>query len=401
LIIAKIKIFSCNHKIVMSKKVIMNKIYRPKVYFTSKVFTYKEIGSNEKISGFLRKTIRDLWNHLDRISEVKIFNGRFPTEEQIKKELDTFNPCILGCHLSHNISSEILRSSNLFAVSTSTAGYDHIQRTEKDDIIITHTPGVLHETVADYTIAIIMANLRNLIDLHKYLWDNKWTSDDKWDLDKSLSSVITDKTLGIIGLGEIGKEVVKKLYPWGVKILYNDNNQKKDFEKYFPLIEFKENIEEIFRISDIISLHIPLNQSTEKLINRNLLKLMKKDSLLVNTARGGILDLETLLDMLEKKEIKINFAFDVFSTEPIDSFTLNRLKKIKKDQPDIRMIFIPHNASADANTRAKMVIIFLKDIIKIIKSSSIEDLKKINIIPEHKNQLAEKNWRIHKYWRKK
>ena len=385
----------------MSKKVIMNKIYRPKVYFTSKVFTYKEIGSNEKISGFLRKTIRDLWNHLDRISEVKIFNGRFPTEEQIKKELDTFNPCILGCHLSHNISSEILRSSNLFAVSTSTAGYDHIQRTEKDDIIITHTPGVLHETVADYTIAIIMANLRNLIDLHKYLWDNKWTSDDKWDLDKSLSSVITDKTLGIIGLGEIGKEVVKKLYPWGVKILYNDNNQKKDFEKYYPLIEFRENIEEIFRISDIISLHIPLNQSTEKLINRNLLKLMKKDSLLVNTARGGILDLETLLDMLEKKEIKINFAFDVFSTEPIDSFTLNRLKKIKKDQPDIRMIFIPHNASADANTRAKMVIIFLKDIIKIIKSSSIEDLKKINIIPEHKNQLAEKNWRIHKYWRKK
>jgi len=385
----------------MSKKVIMNKIYRPKVYFTSKVFTYKEIGSNEKISGFLRKTIRDLWNHLDRISEVKIFNGRFPTEEQIKKELDTFNPCILGCHLSHNISSEILRSSNLFAVSTSTAGYDHIQRTEKDDIIITHTPGVLHETVADYTIAIIMANLRNLIDLHKYLWDNKWTSDDKWDLDKSLSSVITDKTLGIIGLGEIGKEVVKKLYPWGVKILYNDNNQKKDFEKYYPLIEFRENIEEIFRISDIISLHIPLNQSTEKLINRNLLKLMKKDSLLVNTARGGILDLETLLDMLEKKEIKINFAFDVFSTEPIDSFTLNRLKKIKKNQPDIRMIFIPHNASADANTRAKMVIIFLKDIIKIIKSSSIEDLKKINIIPEHKNQLAEKNWRIHKYWRKK
>ena len=385
----------------MSKKVIMNKIYRPKVYFTSKVFTYKEIGSNEKISGFLRKTIRDLWNHLDRISEVKIFNGRFPTEEQIKKELDTFNPCILGCHLSHNISSEILRSSNLFAVSTSTAGYDHIQRTEKDDIIITHTPGVLHETVADYTIAIIMANLRNLIDLHKYLWDNKWTSDDKWDLDKSLSSVITDKTLGIIGLGEIGKEVVKKLYPWGVKILYNDNKRKKDFEKYYPLIEFRENIEEIFRISDIISLHIPLNQSTEKLINRNLLKLMKKDSLLVNTARGGILDLETLLDMLEKKEIKINFAFDVFSTEPIDSFTLNRLKKIKRDQPGIRMILIPHNASADANTRAKMVIIFLKDIIKIIKSSSIEDLKKINIIPEHKNQLAEKNWRIHKYWGKK
>ncbi|MFX1432068.1 MAG: NAD(P)-dependent oxidoreductase [Promethearchaeota archaeon] len=375
--------------------------YKPKIYFTSNVFSFKEIGSNEKISEFLRKSIKDLWYQLDKISEVKIFNGRFPTEEQIKNDLKIFNPDILGCHLSHNISSEILKSSNLIVVSTSTVGYDHIQRTQQDDILITHTPGVLHETVADYTVAIIMANLRNLIDLHAYVWNHKWNSEDKWDLDKSLSSVISDQTLGIVGLGEIGKELVKKLYPWGVKILYNDKNQKKDFEKKYPLIEYRENIEQIFRTSDIISLHIPFNKSTESLINRNLLKLMKKDSLLVNTARGGILELDTLIDMLEKKEIKINFVFDVFPNEPIDSLTLNRLKKIKSEQPDIRMILLPHNASADANTRAEMNILFLKDIIKIIKSNSIKDLQEIHFIPEHKNKLIEKKWRIYNYWGKK
>ncbi len=375
--------------------------YRPKIYFTSNVFSDKEIGSNEKISENLRKKIINLWQQLDKISEVNIFNGRFPSEAQIKKEVENFNPDILGCHLSHIISSDVLKNSNIFVVSTSTAGYNHIQRVEEDDILITHTPGVLHETVADYTVALIMANLRNLLDLHNYVWNEKWTPNDKWDLDQSLSSIITDKTLGIIGLGEIGKGVVKRLSPWGVKILYYDIRQMKDFEKDYPLIEFRENIEDIFRKSDIISIHVPLNGHTENLVDKNLLKLMKKDSLLINTARGGVLDLENLVNMLENKEIQINIAFDVFPIEPIDSKTLARLKKIKIAQPNIRMILIPHNASSDANTRAKMNILFLKDIIKIIKSSSIEDLKEIHIIHEHKNQLTEKKWRIYKYWGKK
>jgi len=378
----------------------MNMAYKPKLYLTSNVFSEKEIGSNEKISQELRNDIKDLWQELDKLSELKVFNGRFPSEEQLQKEVEEFNPDILGCHLSHQISSEVLENSRIFAVSTSTVGFNHIQRTQKDNILITHTPGVLHETVADYTIAIIMANLRNLIDLHNYIWNNQWTATDKWDLDKSLSSVITNKILGIVGLGEIGKELVKKLYGWGVKILYYDIKQMKDFEEKYPLIEFKENIEDIFRESDIVSLHIPLNKYTEKLVSRSLLILMKRNALLVNTARGGVLDLEVLLDMLENNEIKINIALDVYPIEPVDMKTLKRLKKIKKAQPEMRIILIPHNASADANTRGKMNFIFLKDMINIIKSTSIEDLNEINIIPEHKKQLKDKQWRIFNYWGK-
>jgi glyoxylate reductase len=375
--------------------------YRPKVFFTSNVFSSEEIGSNKRISENFRNKIKNLWQQLDRISEFKILDGRFPSENQIKNEVEKFNPDILGCHLSHKISSKILKNSRIFAISTSTAGYNHIQRTEEDDIIITHTPGILHKTVADYTIAIIMANLRNLVDLHNYVWNNHWTPEDKWDLDQSLSSVITDKVLGIVGLGEIGKELVKKLYPWGIKILYYDIRQMLEFEKDYPLIIFKDNIEDIFQESDIVSLHIPLSKDTKNFVNRDLLNLMKKEALLINTARGGILDLDALIEMLENEEIQINIAFDVFPIEPIDSKTLNRLKNIKKNQPNMRMILIPHNASADANTRGKMTIIFLQDIINIIKSSSIEDLINIHIIPEHKKQLTEKKWRIYNYWEKK
>ncbi len=375
--------------------------YKPKILLTSNVFTDKEIGSNEKISLDLRNEIKNLWNSLEKVANVEVFNGRFPSEAKIKNEVKKFNPDILGCHLSHTISAEVLNNSHIFVIATSTAGYNHIHRNEEDDILITHTPGVLQETVADYTVALIMANLRNLLELHNYVWNGSWTPNDKWDLDQSLSSIISEKILGIVGMGEIGKSVVSKLYPWGVKILYNDINQKIDFEEDYPFIEFKEKIEELFRDSDIVSIHVPLNKETENLIDKNLLKLMKKDSLLINTARGGVLDLEALISMLENKEIQINIAFDVFPQEPIDSKTLVRLRKIKSTQPNIRMILLPHNASADANTRAKMNILFLKDLIKIIKSSTIEDLNEVHIIPEHKILLKEKNWRIYNYWGKK
>ena len=301
---------------------------KPKVYFTSKVFTPQIIGSNEKINSSIRKEISDLWKKLQEIAEVKIFEERFPSLEEIKRDISSFNPQFLGCHLSHSITKEMLIHSEIVAISTSTAGYNHIERTEDDDIIITHTPGVLHETVADYTIALIMANLRNIVDLHNYVWNGKWIKDDKWDLDQQLSSVISHKTIGIVGMGEIGSEVLKKLYPWGLKIIYYDIRKREDLEQKFPGIEFKTSLNDIFKEADIISLHVPLNKHTQNLINQNLLKLMKNNSLLINTARGGVLNLEDMLNLLENREIQINFALDVFPEEPIDRETLERFKKI-------------------------------------------------------------------------
>ena len=150
-----------------------------------------------------------------------------------------------------------------------------------------------------------------------------------------------------------------------------------------------------------MSLHIPLIKSTEKLVNRGLLRILKKNALLVNTARGGIIDFESLLQLLENKEIQINFAFDVFPEEPINPQILQRLKKVKEEQPGIRMLLLPHNASADSNTRGMMNVILLENIIGIIESSEPQDLEKVKIIPEHKQQLYNKKWKINNYWNKK
>ncbi|MFX0032230.1 MAG: NAD(P)-dependent oxidoreductase [Promethearchaeota archaeon] len=375
-------------------------VVKPKVYFTSNVFTPSEIGSNNKIDHNVREKIQLIWTRLNSIAELKVFNGRFPDEAEIQKIIQKFNPDIIGCHLSHKILSNILESSKVFAVCTATAGYNHIQKTEQDDIIITHTPGVLYETVADYAITLIMANLRNIIDYHNFVWNDKWTPMDKWDLDQNLTSKISNKVIGIVGLGEIGKEVVRRLYSWDLRIIYHDIRPMEEFEKNYPNIEFKDTTEDIFREADIISLHIPLNKYTEKIVNRTLLKLMKKNALLINTSRGLVLDFDALLDLLEEGEIKINIAFDVFPIEPIDSNTLKRFKRIKQKHPELRILLMPHNASADANTRGKMVIMFLEDIIKIIESRNLSDLEEIHLIPEHKSKIYRKNWRIYKYWNK-
>ncbi|MFW9771623.1 MAG: 2-hydroxyacid dehydrogenase [Candidatus Heimdallarchaeota archaeon] len=370
----------------------------PKVYFSSNVFSPSEMGSNSKIDQDSREKIKSLWRRLNDLAEVKMFEGRFPKKTELQKNIQEFNPDIIGCHLSHNISSDILMNSNIFAVCTATVGYNHIQKTEKDDIIITHTPGVLHKTVADYTIALIMANLRNIIDLHNYVWNGKWSSMDRWDLDQNLTSTISNKIIGIVGLGEIGKEVARRLYNWNLRIIYYDINRMDEFEKSYPNIEFKDKLEDIFREADIITLHIPLNKYTEKIINKNLLKLMKRDALLVNTSRGQVLDFNALLDLLEEGEIKVNFSVDVFPIEPIEPETLSRIKNVKELHPELRILVMPHNASADAKTRAKMLIMFLEDIISILESKSINDFKKVHLIPEQKSKISKKDWRIYSYW---
>lgn len=370
-----------------------------KCYFTTPVF--REIADHPKVSDEKRKKILELWDKLAEVAELRVSEMRFPPEEEITKNIRNWGAQIVGCHLSHPITSEMLKDSEVVAICTSTAGYNHIA--QEPGIIITHTPGVLHRTVADFTIAAILANLRNIVGLHNFVWEGDWKIGQKWDLDENLSSTIDNLTLGIIGMGEIGKEITKRVYPWGVKILYYDIQQQEKFEQTYPNIQYVNNLEQIFSQSDIISLHIPLMDATYHIVNENLLKLMKKGSLLVNTARGTVLDFENLLKLLENNEIEINLAFDVFEHEPIDEDSLFRFKKIAEKKPKLKFVFIPHNASADADTRAQMAIMLLEDMIRIATASSLSDLESTRLIPELKRKIGSihaNSLKITKIWNK-
>ena len=155
-----------------------NEKEKPKVYLASPVF--REIADNPKVSLKWKEEILRLWQNLNEVAEVIESTDRFPTSEEIAQIVSENNVDFIGCHLSHSITKEILKIPSVKAITTSTAGFNHIAG--NSDILITHTPSVLDKTVADFTIAIILANLRNLINLHNFLWSGLWTADRKWDL---------------------------------------------------------------------------------------------------------------------------------------------------------------------------------------------------------------------------
>ncbi len=359
-----------------------------KVYLASPVFF--EITKNWRISPSNKSKIESLWKELHEIAEVKVSEKRFPSDDEIKKAMVEWGANIVGCHLSHPISKEMQTNPNLYAVCTSTMGYNHIQLV--DNVLYTHTPGVLHRTVADFTLSIILANLRNTVGLHNFVWNGHWKAGQKWDLDENLSMTMDNLTLGIVGLGEIGREIIKRIGPWGIKIVYYDIFRNENFEKQYPNLKYEPELKQIFSMCDIVSLHIPLNDKTKHSINKSLLKLMKPYSLLVNTARGGILKTDDLLDLLETGEAKINCSFDVYENEPLDEPTLLRFRKVAEKNPELRFVFIPHNASADADTRAEMDIMILSDLITLVKSKGPNDLKSLRLIPEQRYLQKEENF---------
>ena len=367
------------------------------VYLTSPVF--RKMADNEKVSIGLRDQIRQNYQKLAEISDVTESTERFPDAETIRSGVETCRADFIGCHLSHEINKETLLQTCVKGVATSTAGYNHIADT--DGVLITNTPSVLDKATADYTIAAILSNLRSITELHNYVCDGKWEKGQKWDLDNNLGNSIDNLTLGIVGMGGIGREVVRRLAPWGVNIIYHSRTRKHEFEKEYPGLQYVESIEVLFESSDIVSLHVLLNESTRHLVNEDMLRKMKAGSLLVNTARGEVIDFEALIRLLKAGEIHINLALDVYDPEPLSPDSLNDLKDIMADGRGLKFTLLPHNASADADTRAMMTIMMLKDLLQMVQSVSFEDISALNLIPSLKNISVSQicDYRIHKWWK--
>ncbi|MHA1673898.1 MAG: NAD(P)-dependent oxidoreductase [Promethearchaeota archaeon] len=375
---------------------------------------FREIANHPKVSKHLSEKIQTLYRELSEKSTLVTNSTRFPSAGEILEQVNQNQVDFIGCHLSHPISEQTVKIPSVKGISTSTSGYNHIF--QESGVLITHTPSILDKTVADFTIAIILANLRNVVSLHNFLWSEQWSTDQKWDLDENLNSTLDNLSLGIIGLGEIGRELVRRIAPWGIKIDYFDIQRNLALENQFQNLKYHENIDDVLRISDVVSLHVPLNSKTMGIIDENRLKLLKPHALLVNTARGPIINFADLIQLLKSREISINLAFDVYEEEPLSPQILQEFKEIQKIQPDLRFVFIPHNASSDADTRAQMSIIILEDLLTMVNSQKLEDLQALRLIPplryllqplnEQQKEIPEQEnhpieqYRIYHWWNK-
>lgn len=249
----------------------------------------------------------------------------------------------LLCLLTDRIDAELLAAApRLKAVSTFSVGYDHIDvpACKARGINVTNTPGVLTESTADFTWALLMAAARRVVEGDAFMRGGKYKG---WDPLMLLGTDVHGKTLGVIGFGRIGHAVAKRAAGFSMKVLYYDTRraapelEKELNARFVPL-------EELLRESDYVSVHTVLDAGTRHLLDDRAFGLMKKSAYLINAARGPIVDEKALVRALKADKIR-GAGLDVYEWEPKMAPGLASRRNA---------VLAPHLASATLDTRKKM-----------------------------------------------
>ncbi|MDK2898585.1 MAG: D-3-phosphoglycerate dehydrogenase / 2-oxoglutarate reductase, partial [Thermotoga sp.] len=210
---------------------------------------------------------------------------------------------------THPVTAEMIENSSLKVIAKHGVGVDNIdlEAATKKGIPVTITAGANSLSVAELTIAFIFALIRGLVWAH-----NKLFLERKWE--GTVGQEVSGKTLGVVGFGSIGREVVKKAVCLGMNVLVYDPYVSKDNVRLLEATPV-DDLDQLLKESDFVSLHVPLNESTKNMIGERELSLMKKSAFLINTSRGGLVDEEALVKALKEGRIA-GAALDVFSEEP-------------------------------------------------------------------------------------
>jgi len=245
--------------------------------------------------------------------------------------------------LTDKIDAEIMdKAPKLRIISNYAVGYDNIdvKSATQRGIMVTNTPGVLTETTADLAFALILATARRIVEADKFTRSGKWKS---WGPMLFLGRDVYGATLGIIGLGRIGQAVARRAKGFNMKVIYYSRKRKEDVERELG-VEYRE-LHSLLREADIVSIHTPLTEETYHLIGEKELSLMKPTAILINTARGAVVDQKALYKALKERRI-FGAGLDVYEKEPIDA-----------DDPLMELdnvVLLPHIGSASVETRGRM-----------------------------------------------
>jgi glyoxylate reductase len=268
--------------------------------------------------------------------------------------------------LSVEITDLLLESApNLKGIANYAVGYNNIdiQAAINRNIFVTNTPGVLTDATADLVWGLILSITRRIIEGDEICRDNAFPG---WLPEYLLGFEITGKTLGIIGLGRIGTAVAKRALGFDMKVLYYSRSRKKEIEKKFGFI-CAENLDDLLREADIISLNLPYTPETQEMISKRELSLMKSSSYLINTARGKLINEKDLITALKQKEIA-GAGLDVFYDEPHIPKELRELSNV---------VLTPHIGSATTKARNAMANIVAENILAMERGE-----RPPNLIPE-------------------
>lgn len=291
---------------------------------------------------------------LEQYFDLKVRKEDSPIPpEELKEEIKDCSGILTI--LSDKIDGSILDlAPNLKIVSNFAVGYDNIKVPDATErgIKVGNTPDVLTQSTAEHALALTMSLAKRTAEGDRIMRANSFPG---WGPMYMLGIELYQKTVGILGYGRIGRRYAEMMHAaFDCKVIFVDNCNIGEGKKY-DLGE-RVTLDQLFEQSDILSVHVPLCGETKHLINKETLGKMKKTALLINTARGPVVDEQALLEALKNKTIA-GAAMDVFEAEP------RRLEGLEKCE---NVVMTPHTASATWEARNKMAEVAAKNIIGVL-----------------------------------
>jgi glyoxylate reductase len=257
----------------------------------------------------------------------------------------------LLCLLTDQIDAEVINAeSNLKMIASYAVGYDNIDiaAATKRGVPVSNTPGVLTETTAELAWALLFSVARRIVEGDTFTREGSFKG---WAPMLMLGQDVSQKTLGVIGTGRIGTAFALKSKGFNMNVLYTDEQKNEQLEQ--QLGAKKVPLSQLLKESDFISIHVPLTKNTHHLIDEKELHLMKKTAILINTARGPIINEKALVKALTEQWI-FGAGLDVYENEPQLSEELKRLKNA---------VLQPHTGSGTIETRTKMALMAAENMI--------------------------------------
>ncbi|WP_427340321.1 2-hydroxyacid dehydrogenase [Caloranaerobacter sp. DY30410] len=310
----------------------------------------------ERKKVYITRKIPDIGiNLLKQYFEVEInMEDRPLTKEELITNIEDKDAVL--CQLTDLIDKEVYdRAKRVKIFANYAVGFNNIDVDEatKRGIIITNTPGVLSDVTADLAWTLLLSVARRIVEADKYTRAGKFKC---WSPTLFLGQDLVGKTLGIIGAGRIGKTLAKRSIGFEMKILYHNRKRDEEMEKMFNAKWVDKDT--LLKESDFISLHVPLTKETYHMIGEREFKLMKETAILINTARGPVVDEKALVKALKEKEIW-GAGLDVYEKEPEVEEDLKKMDNV---------VLVPHIGSATINTRDNMAKIAAKNIIAVLNN---------------------------------
>ena len=301
-----------------------------------------------------RKLPSSVLSKLSAVADVDLYSGEaaIPADELCARVADKD---ALICLLTDSVDRTVIDAApKLKVIANVAVGYNNIDLAyaRSRGIVVTNTPDVLTESVADFTWALILAITRRLSEGERLVRRGEWKG---WALDLLLGTELRGKQLGLVGVGRIGRAVAARAAAFGMRVAYSSRRETAGAGIHSGPAEHMP-LDRLLTTSDIVSLHVPLTPDTRHLVDKRALTRMKRSAYLINTARGPVVD-EAALAWALQHHLLAGAALDVYEHEPAVHPDLLSLENV---------LLVPHLASGTTETRTAMADLAVENVLAVL-----------------------------------